>query len=189
MSRATDLGDSRASSTHGRAAPVGVQRRGQQLVERLRVGDVLEQRHPLLVLDAVGLHRRDRLAAGLVLLRVEHRARVVEGRLDDREDVQRVVGRLPVQQLDRGQRERGQRLVEREVQLQVADQPDPPALGVRLGQLLDDARGPQRPVDGDGPQDVPALPRPRLVVVLQQVPHRGERVARAGRSRSAASRG
>jgi hypothetical protein len=64
----------------------------------------------------------------------------------------------PVEQLDRGQRERRQRLVEREVELQVDGQPDDgPALLVRLVEPLDDPAGQQRPVDRDGPADVPAL--------------------------------
>ncbi|GAA4962539.1 hypothetical protein GCM10023238_32300 [Streptomyces heliomycini] len=40
-----------------------------------------------------------------------------------------------VQQLERGQRERGQRLVQREVLLQVHGEADDPALGVRPVEL------------------------------------------------------
>ena len=98
-------------------------------------------------------------------------------------DVEGVAGRLPVEQLDRGQGERRQRLVEREVELQVDGEPDQPALVVGLGEPLDHAAGEQRAVDRDGPADVPALGGAVLVVVGQQVPHRGERVAAAGRSR------
>jgi MFS family permease len=53
--------------------------------------------------------------ARLVALRGEDLARVVERRLDDRDDVERVGRRLRVEQLERGERERRQRLVEREV--------------------------------------------------------------------------
>ena len=72
-------------------------------------------------------------------------------------DVQRVDGDRRVEQLDRGQRERGQRLVEREVVLQVDGEPDQAALLVRLVEPLDHPAGQQRPVDRDGPADVPAL--------------------------------
>ena len=164
----------------GCPAPVGLQGAGQQLVEGLGVGDVLEQRHALLVLDPVGLHRGDGFAAGLVLLGVEDLAGVVERRLDHRQHVHRIAGRLAVQQVDRGERERGERLVEREVELEVADDADPAALGVGLGQLLHHARRAQRPVDRDRAQDVAALAVPRLVVVLQQVAHGGEGVPRPG---------
>ena len=51
--------------------------RGQLLGERARPGDLLEQPHPLLVLDAVRLHLGDRLAAGGVLLGDEEIADVL----------------------------------------------------------------------------------------------------------------
>ena len=51
---------------------------------------------------------------------------------------------------------------------------------VGLVQPLDHAAGQQRAVDRDGPADVPPLGRAVLVVVGQQVPHGGERVARPG---------
>ena len=59
----------------------------------VRIRDLFERLHPLVVLDPLGLHRGDGLAACLELLRGEHRARIVEGRLDDRDDVERIVGR------------------------------------------------------------------------------------------------
>src|SRR3712207_8608363 len=58
----------------------------RSLLERLGVADVLEELHPLLVLDALGLHLRDGLALGLVQLRGEDLPGVVEGRLDDADD-------------------------------------------------------------------------------------------------------
>ncbi len=48
--------------------PVDLVRRLQKLDQRPRPGDRLQQRHPLVVLDPVGLHLRDRLAARGVLL-------------------------------------------------------------------------------------------------------------------------
>ena len=71
-----------------------------------------------------------------------------------------------------------QRLVEREVVLQVDGEPDVPALLVRLVEPLDHAAGQQRPVDLDGAVDVLALLGPVLVVVGEQVLHRLVRVAR-----------
>ena len=137
MSRTTAFGDSSGSSTQG--CPAGRWRGPpEELGERLGPADVLQQLHPLLVLDALGLHRGDGLAPGLVLLRVEHGAGVVEGRLDDRQHVERVGRRLAVEQVDRGEHEGRERLVEREVQLEVADDPHDPAVRVRLGQPLDD---------------------------------------------------
>ena len=103
----------------GVALAVELVRRLEQLGERPRPGDLLEQPHPLVVLDAVGLHRRDRLAAGLVLLGPEHLPRRLQHRLDHRHDVERVGLRLRVQHVERGQREVGQLLVEREVLGQV----------------------------------------------------------------------
>jgi hypothetical protein len=99
------------------SAPVGLERAGEQLVERLGPAHVLEQHHPLLVLDALGLHRGDGLALGLALLGVEHGPGVVQRRLDDREHVHRVVGGVAVEQLERRQGERRQWLVQREVEL------------------------------------------------------------------------
>ena len=62
----------------------------QQLDERLRPGHVLEQRHALVVLQAVGLHLGDRLAARRMLLGEEDLAWRVEDRLDHRDDVEGV---------------------------------------------------------------------------------------------------
>ena len=87
-------------------AAVHLVRRLEQIRERHGMGDVLEELHPLVVLDPLGLHRRDRLAPGLGPLGVQHRARIVQGALDDGQDVERVRRRLPVEQLDRGQGER-----------------------------------------------------------------------------------
>ena len=90
----------------GVTAAVDVIRGLQQLIERPRVGHLGEQFHPLLILDPVRLHLLDRLAAGPEKLGGQDLARVVQGGLDDREHVQRVAGRIAVQQLDGGQRER-----------------------------------------------------------------------------------
>ena len=62
----------------------------------------------------------------------EDRPRVLEDGLDDREDVERVGLRVRVEQLHRGERERRERLVEREVVLQVAGEPQHAPVLVRL---------------------------------------------------------
>ena len=126
----------------------------------------------------VGLHLGDGLAAGLVLLGVEHLARVVEGGLDDGDDVQRVGGRLGLEQLDRREGKGAERLVEGEVVLQVDGQPDDAALGVGHVEALDDAGREQRPVDRNRLGDKDSLARRRLMVVGEQVAHRLEGVAR-----------
>ena len=158
------------------ALPVDLVRGVEQLGERLGIAYRLEQIEPGFVLDPVGLHLRDRLAARLELLCREHLARIVQCGLDDGEHVQRVRRRRPVEQFDRGQGEGGQGLVEREVELKVDGQPYRATGPVRFGQPLDHSRGKQRPVDGDRPPDVPALCGTVLVVVGQQLPGRGERV-------------
>ena len=129
----------------------------------------------------VGLHRRDGLAAGLALLRVEHRARVVQGRLDDREHVQRVGRATPgpaARSTASANGDSGWLSAKSSCRSPTSRTRRPSASG--SGSCSTTPAAQQRPVDGDGPQDVPALPRARLVVVLQQVPHRGERVAGAG---------
>ena len=121
------LGRQRVVGDPRMALPVDVVGGLQQVGLRPRVGDRLQQIHPLVVLDAFGLHRGHRLAARLEQLRGQHLARIVERGLDHRQHVERVLRRRPVQQLDGGQGERRQRLVEREVLLQVDRQPDPAA--------------------------------------------------------------
>ena len=108
----------------------------------------------------------------------------VEDRLDHRHDVERVgrVG-LAVEQVEGGEGERGQRLVEGEVGLQVDGDPHEAAPVVGLVEPLDDPGREQRPVDGDGPADVAALRGPRLVVVGEQPLHGAAPVAGRGRAR------
>ena len=60
-------------------------------------------------------------------------------------------------------------------------EPHLPPVGLGHVEALDDVAGEQRAVDRDGPPDVPQLRGARLVVVLEQLAHRGERVARAAR--------
>src|SRR5690606_40109988 len=105
---------------------------------------------------------------------------VFQRRLDDGEDIKGVRRRIAIEELERGQRQRRERLVEREVQLQVDGEPYGAALLVWLRKPFDHAAGEQGPVDRDGTADVPALSRRLLVVVGEQVPHGRERVTRPG---------
>ena len=137
--------------------------------------DLLEQRHPLVVLDPLSLHRSHRFAARSELLAPEHRPGVVEGRFDNRHHVERVGGRLSVEQIKSGQRERRERLVERKIGLQIDREPN-----VACSALLDDARGPQRLVNAERTTGEGQLPPPRFVVVEHERVHMRECVAAAG---------
>jgi hypothetical protein len=159
-------------------AAVDLEGRLQLLAQRHRVVHVLEQLHPLVVLDALRLHLRDGLALGLAPLRGQHLPRRLQRRLDDAQDVERVRRRLPVQQLERGDGERRQRLVQREVGLQLDGEPDRAALGVRDGQPLDGAGAQQRLEDADRLAHQPALLDLRGVVLGEQPAHVHEEVAR-----------
>ena len=180
MSRTTDLGDSASASTQGwlcrYISKVGL----EQLLQRLGPADVLQQLHPLVVLDALGLHLGHGLAAGLELLGVEHLARVVQRRLEHRDDVQGVARGLRVEHVEGRERERRQRLVQREVGLQVHGQPHRAAGLVRRVQPLDHPGGEQAAVHVDRLAHQAVLGARLLVVVAQQRAHRRERVAGAG---------
>src|SRR5262249_40116888 len=100
----------------------------QQLGERLRITDVGEQFHPLVVVEAVRVHRRDRFPTCPVLLCGEHLPRVVQGRLEYRDDIEGVGLACRVEQFQGGERKRRQRLVESEVHRQIRGQPHRAAL-------------------------------------------------------------
>ena len=140
MSRMTDFGSGWYSAIHGRALAIGLVGDLDQVGQRLRIVDVLQQRHPVLVLDAVGLHRGDRLAAGLEPLRGQHRPRALQGRLDQRDGIQRIGIGLLIEDVQRGQRQRRQRLVEGEIELQIHGEPVPAAGLVGFVEPFDDAR-------------------------------------------------
>ena len=152
----------------------------EQLLQRLGPRHLVEQLHALVVLDAVGLHLADRLAARLVLLRAEHRPRVLERGLDDGHHVEGVRRLLRVEHVEDPEGVRRQRLVQREPELQVLDEPVGAAVLARRVDPLDHAGGEQRPQLRDRPTDQPHLRAGVLVVVAQQPPHRRERVALAG---------
>ena len=149
----------------------------QRLGERPGVGDLLQQLHALLVLDALELHLRDRLAALLVGLRHEDGEGVVEDRLDHRDDVERVLLGLRVQQLQRDEREGRQRLVEREVLLQLDGQPQRAPVRVGLGEQLEDPGVQELGAQRLGLLDEASAPALVLVVVLHERAHGRNRVA------------
>ncbi len=103
----------------------------QQLVERAWIGDVVEEFDALVVFDAFGLHGGDGLATGLLQLGRQDLARILKRRLDHRNHVERKGIRCRVEQLDGRQRERRQRLVQREIRWQVDGQSVAPP--VRFG--------------------------------------------------------
>ena len=179
---------------------VGLEHGLEQVGERARMRDVVERLHALVVLHALRLHAADRLAARLVLLLPQHGPRVVEGGLDDAHDVERVVrgglgrragdcvlivgarrGRrdrrgvvLRVERLDDGECEGAERLIEREVGLQIDRQGDAPA-----GLDDDDTRAHEGLGDAERAAHELALPVRRLVVLREQRPGVAEDVSSA----------
>ncbi len=122
ISRTTDFGAERVGREPRVPLAVGLVERLEQVGERLGPGHVLDQGHPLVVLDALGLERGDRLAARGVLLGVQQRPWRLQHRLDHRHHVEGERLGLRVEHVEHREREVGQRLVEREVR------------GQRLGQ-------------------------------------------------------
>ena len=97
---------------HGERVP-------QQIGQRARPRHLFQGSHALVVLHALRLHRGHGLGARRLLLREQERARILQDRLDDRDDVQGERRGLRIQQFEGRQREGGERLVEREVIRQV----------------------------------------------------------------------
>ena len=149
------------------------ERVAQQIGQRARPRDLLEGGHALVVLHALRLHRGHGLGARGLLLREQERARILQDRLDDRDDVQGEGRGLGVQQLERRQREGGERLVKREVIRQVggcAQARLTRRRGLGRGHVLDDARLLHRRVDFTQAAQVRVAIRGRIVVVACQ-PH------------------
>ncbi len=154
------------------------QRVQQRLAQRLGIGDLLQQLHALVVLDALGLHLGDRLAALLVRLRHQHGERIVEDRLDNREHVQGVGVGLRVQQSERDEGEGRQRLVECEVRLQLEGQLQRAAIRVRRRQPHEHAGAHELVPERLRLLSKAPAPALVLVVVLHQRPHGLDRVRR-----------
>ena len=165
ISRTTDFGESASSATHGWVWRYVASSADSSSPNGFGHVDVVEQLHPLLVLEAVRLHLGNGLSASLELLGEQHLARVLQRRLDHGDDVQGVRRGVRVEDVHGAQGERGERLVEGEAELEVLDQPAQPAVGVGAVQPLDDAGGQERAVDLHRLSHVPDLPSWVLVVV------------------------
>ena len=145
----------------------------QQIGQRARPRDLFQRGHALVVLHALRLHRGHGLGARRLLLREQERARILQDRLDDRDDVQGEGRGLRIQQFEGRQREGGERLVEREVIRQVGGRAEARLTrrrGLRRGHVLDDARLLHRCVDLTQAAQVRVAIRGRIVVVARQ-PH------------------
>jgi hypothetical protein len=111
-----------------------------EVTQRLRV---LELLHALVVVQPLGLHLRHRAALQLVELAAQDQLGVLDDRLDQRQEVEGVRLRLGVEQRDRLQQIERERLVHREVVLQVDVHAQARAL-LRARNDLDDAAAEQR---------------------------------------------
>ncbi len=140
------------------------------LGEGLRPGDVLDDRHALGVVHALGLEGGDLLTAGLLLLGLEEGAGVVENGLEGGDDVDGVGVGFAVEQRECREGEGGERLVEGEVALQLLGEVVGAALvvGTVLG-LDHDARVDEALEQFQGVEDVAVLLRAGVVVGAQQV--------------------
>ena len=103
----------------------GGERAEEEVGERLRVADLLELRHPLLVRHPFRLQLLDQLSLRPVGLLPEDDVGVLQDRLDDRDGVEGVRRRGPVEPLQRRDGEERESLVEREVELEVGGEDDP----------------------------------------------------------------
>ena len=110
----------------------------------LRVLDLVELLHALLVGDALGLEPRHQLRLQLRDLWRRIGTRVLEDRLDQAQHVEGVVGLLGVEHLQRLDQVERQGLVEREVALQVFAHANRAASALGSPRQLDDPGLPQR---------------------------------------------
>jgi hypothetical protein len=155
-------------------------RRLEQLQEGLRPGDLVEQRHPLLVLDAVGLHLPHGHPPRGVLLGHQHLARRLEHGLDDADDVEGVGLGLRVEDLEGREGEVCERLVEGEVLGQVDGEDVAAAVLVGLVEAGDGAGADERAGQPQRPARQPQLLTTGLVVLGEQPAQHRERVLGAG---------
>ena len=112
-----------------------------ELSQRLRVGDLVQLVHAFGVLHTVRLQLCRELVLRLAFLGIQHLVGRVQGCLDEGERIQGVAGGFGVQQLQRGDREGRQRLVEGKVILQVLGQAQVGAVLVRGVGSLNHAAG------------------------------------------------
>ncbi len=142
--------------------------------------ELLELRHALVVVEPLGLHPRDLAVLQLVELPAQDELRVLEDRLDERQQVERVRLGRRVEERDRLEQVERERLVHREVVLQL----DVDAKGEARARLLvrddlDDAAVDERAEQLPGPLEVRLLRPLRLVRVADQALHRPPAVAPA----------
>ena len=97
----------------------GVERGIDELAVRLRVFELLQFLHALVVFDAFHLHLGHLLVLHLVELLAQDDVRVFEDGLDEREQDERVIRRLRVHQRNRVEQIERQRLIHREIVLQL----------------------------------------------------------------------
>ena len=115
----------------------------------LRPGHAFELRHALLVGDALGLEPDHQRLLRLGPLGAQDRHGVLRHRLGEREHLERVVGRLEIERRDRLDQVERQRMVEREVALQVWDLTAARVLPTRtMPAPRSERRAPRRPAAG-----------------------------------------
>ena len=158
---------------------VGRVRLLDELRKGLRVGDLIQLVHAFGVVHTVCLQLRRQFVLRFAFLRVQHLVRRIQGRLNEGECVQRVAGGFGVQQLQRGDRKSGQRLVEGKVILQVLGQAQVGAVLVRGVGSLNHAAGQQLLVDTNRLAQQLAAACRALVVVLNDAVRGNDRVLRA----------
>ena len=95
--------------------PVLAERGVEQVLKRLGVGDLGQTLHALVVVEAFVLHRGHGRVARLALLGAQHLLGVLQRGLHHGDHVEGVAFGFGVEQFERGEQERAQRLVEREI--------------------------------------------------------------------------
>ena len=154
----------------------------EEVGERLRVRDLLQLRHPLLVWNALGLQLLDELPLRPVGLLAQDDVGVLEDRLDDGDDVDGVGRRGGVEPLERRDGVDRERLVEGEVPLEVVGDDD--ATEARLLPRHPDDPGPvERPDEERRVLQEARLRRVVLVAAGDQLAQRREFRSGGGASR------
>ncbi len=165
---------------HDPGVPLGerVERGVDELLQRLRVLELLEFLHALVVLHPLGLHLGHPPVLDPVELAAEDDLRVLEDCLDEGDDVEAVRRRVAIEQRDRLEEVERQRLVHREVVLQVHVDAQVAAVLVARSQL-DDLPRQQRPEQLPRPLPVGRLVGVGFVAVADQPLHGSAAVSAA----------
>ncbi len=168
------LGRDVAPPDPGVEAGEAVEVPGQPVGERLGVRDPLELLHPLLVLDPLRLHFGERRLFGAIDLLAQDDVGIFEHRLDQGEQIAHVGRMLRLEQRNHLDQEERERVVEREVELEVGGDHDPPIGGARVATELQDPRPAERPHQDRGVAEVPAFGPLVLVAAGHQLAERRE---------------